>query len=500
MFECYNTTKKGDTMNKVYICIDLKSFYASVECRERGLDPLHTNLVVADKSRTEKTICLAVSPSLKKYGISGRARLFEVVQRVKEVNKERRLKNKRPFTKKSIYEDELDNDYSYELDYIVAPPRMRLYMDYSAKIYNVYLKYVAKEDIFAYSIDEVFCDITNYLKTYKKTPKELITTMIRDVYETTGITATGGIGTNMYLAKIAMDIVAKKKDADEYGVRIASLDEMSYRKLLWTHMPITDFWRVGKGIAKTLEKHKMYTMGDIARTSLENEQLLYKLFGVNAETLIDHAWGYEPCTMKDVKNYRPKIRSLSSGQVLHKPYDYEHTRLIVKEMIDSLVLDMVEKGFVTNQIVLDIAYDTSNLDFYKGEVTTDFYGRKVPKHAHGTYRLQEYTSSSKDISKSMINLFEDIINKDLSSRKITVVVGNLEKKKKIDNSVRTEQLNLFEAPKENKKELDEKETTLEKTLLNIKYKYGKNAILKGMNLEEGGTMIERNSQVGGHKG
>ncbi|MBR6137473.1 MAG: DNA methylase [Bacilli bacterium] len=487
-------------MNKVYICIDLKSFYASVECRERGLDPLHTNLVVADKSRTEKTICLAVSPSLKKYGISGRARLFEVVQRVKEVNKERRLKNKRPFTKKSIYEDELDNDYSYELDYIVAPPRMRLYMDYSAKIYNVYLKYVAKEDIFAYSIDEVFCDITNYLKTYKKTPKELITTMIRDVYETTGITATGGIGTNMYLAKIAMDIVAKKKDADEYGVRIASLDEMSYRKLLWTHVPITDFWRVGKGIAKTLEKHKMYTMGDIARTSLENEQLLYKLFGVNAETLIDHAWGYEPCTMKDVKNYRPKIRSLSSGQVLHKPYDYEHTRLIVKEMIDSLVLDMVEKGFMTNQIVLDIAYDTSNLDFYKREVTTDFYGRKVPKHAHGTYRLQEYTSSSKDISKSMINLFEDIINKDLSSRKITVVVGNLEKKKKIDNSVRTEQLNLFEAPKENKKELDEKETTLEKTLLNIKYKYGKNAILKGMNLEEGGTMIERNSQVGGHKG
>ena len=495
---------EGDSMGKVYICIDLKSFYASVECKERGLDPLHTNLVVADPTRTEKTICLAVSPSLKKYGISGRARLFEVIQKVKEINRERKQKNSnKPFQRKSILENELDQDPSLELDFVAAPPRMRYYMNYSTKIYNIYLRYVAPEDIFAYSIDEVFCDITNYLKTYKTTPKELITKMIQEVYWETGITATGGIGSNMYLAKIAMDIVAKHTEANEYGVRIAELDEMSYRKKLWNHKPITDFWRVGKGICQRLEKNGMYTMGDIARKSLENEELLYKLFGINAEFLIDHAWGWEPCTMKEVKNYRPKVKSLSSGQVLHKPYDYEHTRLIVKEMTDNLVLEMVEKGYVTDQIVLEIGYDTKNMDFYEGESTTDHYGRKIPKHAHGTTRLKETSSSSKTITEEMVKLYEKIMNKNLLVRRVTVVVGNVESREEKTSSIRYEQLDLFttttpEQIEENKQK-NEQEVNLERTLLSIKNKYGKNAILKGMNLEEGGTTIDRNKQVGGHK-
>ena len=493
-------------MNKVYICIDLKSFYASVECKERGLDPLHTNLVVADDSRTEKTICLAVSPSLKKYGIPGRARLFEVIQKVREVNKERKQKNKnKPFTGKSYLEEELDSDFSKELDFVIAPPRMKYYMKYSTKIYDVYLKYVAPEDIFAYSIDEVFCDVTDYLKLYKVTPRELITKMIQSVYEETGITATGGIGTNMYLAKIAMDIVAKHAEPNSFGVRIAELDEMSYRKLLWTHRPITSFWRVGRGIAERLEKHHIYTMGDIARTSIENEELLYKLFGVNAELLIDHAWGWEPCTMQDVKKYKPKIQSLSSGQVLHRPYNYEQTKLIVKEMIDGLVLDLVSKELVTDQIVLEVGYDTENCKFYNGETTIDRYGRKIPKHAHGTIRLKEATSSTKEITSQTLKLFDEIINKDLFVRRLTVVAGNIQPAKEVANKRKIEQLDLFssgeeqEEERQEKKEADEKENNLQKTLLDIKNKYGKNSILKGMNLEEGGTAIERNRQVGGHK-
>ncbi|MBR3210987.1 MAG: DNA methylase [Bacilli bacterium] len=489
-------------MNKVFICIDLKSFYASVECCERGLDPLHTNLVVADSTRTEKTICLAVSPSLKKYGIPGRARLYEVVQKVKEVNLERKNKNHgKPFQGKSYLDEELNQDFSLELDYIVASPRMKYYMDYSTKIYDIYLRFVAPEDIFAYSIDEVFCDITNYLKTYKMTPKELITKMIQTVYEEMGITATGGIGTNMYLAKIAMDIVAKHADANEFGVRIAELDEISYRKLLWDHRPITDFWRVGKGISTQLAKHSIYTMGDVARASLEREDLLYKLFGVNAEFLIDHAWGLESCTMQDVKKYRPKVKSLSSGQVLPVPYDYEHTKLIVKEMTDHLVLDLVSKSFVTDQLVLDIGYDVENLNFYQGETTLDYYGRRIPKHAHGTIRLDTYTSSTKIISKKMIQLFEQIINQDLLVRRIVVVAGNLASKKEIEEKPKIEQLDLFSSVEENVKNASklEEENQLQKTILSIKYKFGKNSILKGMNLEEGGTAIERGKQIGGHR-
>ena len=489
-------------MKRVYICIDLKSFYASVECVERSLDPLHTNLVVADLSRTEKTICLAISPSLKKYGLSGRARLYEVIEKVKEINKERKKKNhNHKFTSKSYLEEELEKDNQKELDFIIAPPRMRCYMNYSARIFSIYLRYVAPEDIFSYSIDEVFCDITNYLNTYKMTPREMITKMIQDVYEETGITATGGIGTNMYLAKIAMDIVAKHMKPDKFGVRIAGLDEITYRKLLWEHKPITDFWRVGKGIAKTLEKHKMYTMGDIAKMSLEKEELLYKLFGINAELLIDHAWGWEPCTMKDVKYYRPKINSLSTGQVLHKPYDYEHTKLIVKEMTDNLILDLTEKNLVTNQIVLEIGYDIENEKFYQGEYTTDYYGRKVPKHAHGTIRLDKKTSSSKRIQQKAQELFERIINQDLLVRRITITAGNVSSKDSNKKEINYEQMNLFtniEEEQEREKE-EEKEEQLQKILISIKNKYGKNSILKGMNLEEGGTAIARNAQVGGHK-
>ena len=494
-------------MNRVYICIDLKSFYASVECQERGLDPMDTNLVVADKSRTEKTICLAVSPSLKKFGIPGRARLFEVVQKIKEVNLERRKKNKyKKFSGKSYSEKELNANSNLELDYIIAPPQMKKYMNYSTTIYDVYLKYVAPEDIYAYSIDEVFCDITAYLKTYKMTPREMITKMIQDVYETTGITATGGIGTNMYLAKIAMDIVAKHMEPNKFGVRIAGLDEITYRKLLWAHKPITSFWRVGKGIAKRLADNNMYTMGDVARKSLEDEELLYKLFGVNAEYLIDHAWGWEPCTMKEVKNFKPKINSLSEGQVLHKPYDYEHTKLIVKEMTDNLSFALTSKNFVTDQLVLEIGYDTENIKFYKGEITEDRYGRKIPKHAHGTIRIDHKTSSSKILREHAIKLFDQIINKKLLVRRIYVIAGNIISKDKAQKEKVYEQIDLFtnyeaeDRKKTKEKQEEEKDNNLQEALINIKNKYGKNAILKGMNLEEGGTAIERNGQVGGHKG
>lgn len=496
----------------IYCCIDLKSFFASVECVERNLNPLQTNLVVADKSRTNKTVCLAVTPSLKKYGIPGRARLFEVVQKVKEINFERKYKaTGHKLEGKSFNDIELRNNSNLELDYIVAPPRMSLYMKYSTMIYNIYLKYIAPEDIFAYSIDEVFCDLTNYLNTAKMTPKQFVTTMIQDIYKTTGITATSGIGTNMYLAKIAMDIGAKHVKADANGARIAELNEISYRKLLWEHRPITDFWRVGAGYAKKLEKNNMFTMGDVARCSIRNEELLYKLFGINAELLIDHSWGYEPCTMKDVKNFKPSTNSISSGQVLHCPYNYEQTMLIVKEMTDLLVLDLVEKNLVTNQIVLTIGYDVDNLinpnlrNSYNGEITVDRYGRKVPKHAHGTINLKENTSSTKVIMKAVDELYNRIINKKLFVRRINVVANNVVKESEIMNNNKNEQISLFidyEKQKEEMKQEQEQrkeENNLQHVILDIKKKYGKNAIIKGMNLEKDGTTIERNKQIGGHK-
>lgn len=503
---------------KTYIAIDLKSFYASVECKERNRDPLTTNLVVADKSRTEKTICLAVSPSLKSYGIPGRPRLFEVVQKVREANNKRRWKApNRTFNGSSDDKAELDANPALEIDYIVAPPRMAYYMEYSTKIYNVYLKYVAPEDIFPYSIDEVFMDVTDYLQTYRMTARELAMTMIQDVLKTTGITATAGIGTNMYLCKIAMDIVAKHIEPDKNGVRITELDEMSYREKLWSHRPITDFWRVGKGYAKKLEEHGLYTMGDIARCSigkpneLYNEELLYKLFGINAELLIDHAWGYEPCTMEQVKAYKPETNSVSSGQVLHCPYDYEKARLIVKEMTDQMVLDLVDKGLVTDQLVLTIGYDIENLsspnlrNHYKGEVTIDRYGRKVPKHAHGTANLEKKTSSTRLITNAVMDLYDRIVDEHLLVRRITITANKLVDENSVKQEDEYQQLDLFtdyEAQRKKQAEEEEKlerERRMQEAMLSIKKKFGKNAVLKGMNLEEGATAKDRNEQIGGHK-
>ena len=497
-------------MERTYVCIDLKSFYASVECRERGLDPITTNLVVADNGRTEKTICLAVSPALKSFGIPGRARLFEVVQKVKNVNYERRRNNyNRKFIGKSYNIEELKKNISLELDFIIATPRMSLYIEYSTKIYNTYLKYIAPEDIYVYSIDEVFIDVTNYLKSYKKTAEELVTMMIHDVYKTTGITATAGIGTNMFLCKVAMDIVAKHVDADCHGVRIASLNEESYKEKLWGHRPLTDFWRVGRGYQKKLESKGLYTMGDIARCSINNEDLLFKMFGVNAELLIDHAWGVEPCTMQDIKSYKPSINSLGSGQVLHEPYDYAKTKLIVKEMIDLLTLDLVSKKKVAEGIVLTIGYDIDNLtdpkisSMYDGEITTDFYGRSVPKHAHGTIKFDYQTSSSEVIMKKILELFERIIDKRLLVRRINMAFMGVIDKDKAKNTKIIKQVDLFslddEELFEDKKEIQEKESKIQDVMIEIKKKYGKNAILKGMNLEDGGTTIERNNQIGGHK-
>ena len=505
-----------DKKQKIYIAIDLKSFYASVECKERGLDPLTTNLVVADSSRTEKTICLAVSPSLKQYGIPGRARLFEVIQKVKAINEGRKqLAPKHEFLGSSFNDIELKNNRSLKLDYIVATPRMSFYMKYSTDIYKIYLKYFSKEDIYVYSVDEVFCDITDYLMMYNLSAKEIVTKVIKDVYDTTGITATAGIGTNLYLAKVAMDIVAKHVKPDKNGVRIACLDEMMYRKLLWNHRPITDFWRVGKGYSKRLEKYRIYTMGDVAKISVENEELLYKLFGINAELLIDHSWGWEPVTIKDIKAYKPETNSISSGQVLHCPYTYEKTKLIVKEMTELLTLDLVQRNLVTSQIVLTIGYDTESLTnpeikkFYNGEITIDRYGRNVPKHAHGTVNLDHKTSSSKKIIEAVMNLYEKIINDKLLVRRINITANNVVniaeiQEEKTNNNF--EQMDLFSNYKElekkrkeeKKKEKDERE--LQKIMLDIKKKYGKNAILKGMNFEEGGTTIQRNNQIGGHKG
>ena len=493
-------------MEKVYCCIDLKSFYASVECVERGLNPLKTNLVVADKSRTEKTICLAVSPALKQYGIPGRARLFEVLSKVKEINKMRRKANGyKKFSGKSVNDDILNKDKTKELDLIIAPPRMAHYIDYSAKIYNIYLKYIAKEDIFVYSIDEVFMDITNYLKYYKLSPKDLITKIIKDVYDTTGITATGGIGTNLFLAKVAMDVVAKHITPNEFGVRIAELNEMSYRKMLWNHVPITDIWRVGKGISKRLEKYSIYTMGDVARCSINNEDLLYKLFGVNAELLIDHAWGYEPCTIESIKNYKPLAKSISSGQVLQSPYSYDKAKLIVREMAELLALDLVSKKLVSEQLVLTIGYDIENVtDDYNGSVTIDYYGRAIPKHAHGTINLDYKTSSSKIITEAMIKLYDEIINPKLSVRRVTMAATKLASEEEEKGKVRYRQLDLFSSLDDENNKLDydrevlKEENNLQNAMLKIKEKYGKNAILKGMDLEDGATTRDRNRQIGGH--
>ena len=503
---------------RTYIAIDLKSFYASVECIERGLDPLTTNLVVADASRTEKTICLAVSPSLKSYGIPGRPRLFEVVQKVKEVNLERKAKSpRREFTGSSFNAVELAKNPDLEVAYIAAAPRMAYYMEYSTRIFDIYLRYIAPEDMHVYSIDEVFIDATTYLNTYKMNAHDLALKMIRDVLHETGVTATAGIGTNMYLCKVAMDIVAKKMPADADGVRIAELDEMSYRKLLWNHTPLTDFWRVGHGYAKKLMANGLNTMGDIARCSIGkpneyyNEALLYKLFGINAELLIDHAWGWEPTTIAEIKSYKPQMNSLGSGQVLHCAYTAEKAKLIVKEMTDLLVLDLVDKKLVTDQMVLTIGYDIENLtnpairNKYHGEVTTDHYGRQIPKHAHGTINLPCQTSSTKIIMKAMEELFDRIINRDLLVRRINIVAARVVPESEVSDKQTFEQLDLFtdytalEKKKEQEKKEQEKEKKLQQAVLDIKKKYGKNAVLKGMNFEEGATTRERNGQIGGHK-
>lgn len=451
----------------VYVAIDLKSFYASVECIERGLNPLSTNLVVADPSRTEKTICLAVSPSLKAYGIPGRARLFEVQQKLKEV-KQRTGK---------------------EVEYIIAPPQMARYIEVSADIYATYLKYISPEDIHVYSIDECFMDVTDYLNLYQMSAKELAVKMIHDVYRETGITATAGIGTNLYLSKIAMDIVAKHVEADANGVRIAELDEITYRRLLWDHKPITDFWRIGGGIAKRLENNGLFTMGDIARTSLYNEDQLYRMLGIDAELLIDHAWGYEPCGMEEIKSYKPSTNSISSGQVLQYPYDFEKARIIVQEMTDLLVLDLVDKGLVTDSLTLSIGYDRSNVDEgnYKGEVKVDRYGREVPKSAHGTANLGTTSSSTKKILTAVTELYDKISSKELMVRRVTISANNLIEE-------RYEQFDLFIDPAE-----QAKERKMQEAMLSIKKKFGKNAILKGISLEEGATTKDRNNQIGGHR-
>ena len=513
MSRCYNKSMKERT----YIAIDLKSFYASVECVERGLNPLTTHLVVADAGRTEKTICLAVSPSLKSYGISGRARLFEVVQRVKEINRERRRKAPgHRLEGSSVLAQELEEDPALAVDYIAAPPRMAYYMEYSTRIYDIYLKYVAPEDMHVYSVDEVFMDVTDYLEVYQKTPGELAATIIQDVLETTGITATAGIGTNLYLCKIAMDVEAKHIEPDENGVRIARLDEMSYRRNLWTHQPITDFWRVGPGYARKLAQAGLYTMGDVARCSIGkagdyyNEDLLYKLFGVNAELLIDHAWGWEPCTIAQIKSYRPSTNSLGSGQVLSCPYDWEKARLVVKEMTDLLVLELVDKGLVTDQMVLTVGYDVDNLrqdqkKRYRGEVTTDRYGRKIPKHAHGTVNLARKTSSTHLIMEAVLSLYDDIVNEKLLIRRINITANHVIPEADAERETQFEQLSLFEdaEQEELRKQQEAQELAREKRMqhavIDIKKKFGKNAILRGMNLDEGATARNRNNQIGGHR-
>lgn len=514
-------------MERSYIAIDLKSFYASVECVERNLDPLDTNLVVADKSRTSKTICLAVTPSLKSYGISGRARLFEAEAGVSAANAARKNRLKgRGFSGKSFRKRELDADPTLEIDFIVAPPRMQLYMEYSREIYEIYLQYVAAEDMHIYSVDEVFLDVTSYSKMYGKTPEELAADIINQVLQKYGITATAGIGTNMYLAKIAMDIVAKHAQPDENGVRIASLDEKSYRRLLWTHEPLTDFWRIGPGYARKLKKVGLTNMGDIARCSIGkkedfyNEELLYEMFGKNAQLLIDHAWGWEPATIADIHAYKPADNSLSNGQVLTKPYSAKSARLVVREMTDNLVLDMVKKGLVASQMVLTVGYDIDNINDekrranYKGEVVIDRYGRKVPKSAHGSINLGGYTSSTAKIMDAITELYDRIVDTDLLVRRMYVVANHVryerDVEKETEETHQYKQLSLFDMVENgeetagkksvSKKTIDEnKEKKIQEAILSIRDRYGKNALLKGMNLEEDATAMERNAQIGGHK-
>ncbi len=502
--------------SKAYLAIDLKSFYASVECLERGLDPMTANLVVADMGRTEKTIGLAVSPSLKSFGIPGRPRMFEVVQRIREVNAARRAAAPSRRLEGASYDiNELNRDPRLAVDYIVAPPRMAYYMEYSSRIYDVYLKYVSPEDIHVYSIDEVFIDVTPYLKTYGLTPKELAMKIILDVLATTGITATAGIGTNLYLCKVAMDIVAKHLPADENGVRIAELDERSYREKLWDHLPLTDFWRVGQGYQKKLESVGIRTMGDVARCSIGapdayyNEELLYKMFGVNAELLIDHAWGWEPCTISEIKAYRPDSNSICSGQVLQYPYSAEKARLVVREMSDAMALDLTEKGLVTDQLVLTVGYDVENLKskqgrlLYRGEIKTDRYGREIPKHAHGTENLKEYTASMEDLMVGYMRLYDRIVDPALLIRRLTLSACRVLKETDAEKKQVCEQLDIFsvmDAVNEKSDDsLQEKEKRIRSAMLDIRRKYGKNAILKGTSLEEGATAKERNSQIGGHK-
>jgi len=492
--------------DRTYLCIDAKSFYASIECVERGLDPLATNLVVADLSRTEKTICLAVSPSLKAYGIPGRARLFEVVQRVKEVNARRRLHAPGgAFSGSSASDPALRSNPALELDYIVAPPRMALYLDYSTRIYQVYLKYAAPEDIHPYSIDEVFLDITSYLDLYHLSGRELAKKIILDVLQTTGITTAAGMGTNLYLSKVAMDIVAKHIKPDQDGVRIAKLDEGSYRRLLWGHRPLTDFWRVGRGYAKKLEDHRLFTMGDVARCSIgrpgeyHNEALLYRLFGVNAELLIDHAWGYEPCTMADIKAYRPQSSSSGAGQVLQCPYPFDKARLVLREMAERLALDLLSQKLVTDQIQLTVGYDrASDLTDYRGPVSKDFYGRSVPKHAHGSIGLDRPTSSGRRIVRAAMELFDRVVDPKLLVRRLNITAGRVTGE---ENSPEFVQLDLFTAPEAARQEEEAltRERSIQQAMLEIQNKYGKNAILKANSLQEGATARERNRQIGGHK-
>ena len=459
--------------SRTYAAIDLKSFFASVECILRGLDPLKAKLVVADESRTEKTICLAVTPALKAYGVPGRARLFEVNQKVREV--QRRTGEKIEFT--------------------IAKPQMAKYVEYSTKVYNVYLKYVSAEDIHAYSIDECFLDLTKYLKLYKKTARELVKTIIQDVFATTGITATGGIGSNLYLCKIAMDVMAKHVDADADGVRIAELDEMSYRKQLWAHRPLTSFWQVGRGIAERLENCRLnagrgiYTMGDIARVSVKNPEALYKQFGVNAEILIDHAWGYEPCTIADIKKAKPRNRSTGEGQVLQDPYPFDKARLVVREMVDTVSMTLIAHDLVTNAMVLTVGYDRENVDkgIYHGVTVTDFYGRTIPKPAHGTASIGYYTSSQSVMADAVMKLFDRIVDPKLTVRRLNLVAADI-----VDAS--HEQYDLFTDVQK-----QEKEKKRLKAELLIKKRFGKNAIVKGMDLQEGATTIERNGQIGGHR-
>ena len=498
--------------NKTYIAIDLKSFYASVEAMERGMDPMTTNLLVADLSRTEKTICLAVSPSLKAYGISGRARMFEAIQQVKNANAERLRKAPgRKFSGSSFDDNELKANPNLSIDYVVAVPRMALYIEYSTRIYDVYLKYVAPEDIHVYSIDEVFIDATAYLKTLNMSAHDFTRMLIKDVLATTGVTATAGIGTNLYLCKVAMDITAKHIPADKDGVRIAELDEMSYRRLLWNHKPLTDFWRVGKGISKKLEQNYIFTMGDVARCSIYNEDLLYKLFGINAELLIDHAWGWEPCTIADIKAYKPSTNCLSSGQVLHCPYDFDKAKIVLKEMLEALSLDLVEKKLVTDQIVLTVGYDIENLtdvkrrEAYNGEIKTDYYGRQIPKHARGTANIGRKTASTRLITDAVLKAYDENVDKKLLIRRLNITANRVVPEATLSQTPAPYQLSLFEDYEETEKQKAkedaelEKERRIQETLIGIKNKFGKNAILKGLNLQEGATAKDRNEQIGGHK-